>query len=431
MQIIVILLFFSIFSLDYLADIAKVIDSKFTLVPELLSGITLLIVLGNFIRSKILILDIKYIVLFAILGIHIINGIITNGFSAGSILAGSRVYFKYVPFFLLASVYTFSDIQIKQQLKILLFLFALQLPIALLQKFVIFADLSSGDHIRGTFATSSFLTIALVCVISMAVAFYFKNKISFSKLVGIVFIMFIPTTINETKSTLILLPVAILVPVIFLKLQGELKQGIFKLFVVVSLLFVSFVTIYDSFWGDRYGEGGSIIDFYTDKNRVTKYLAPKTSGAVPHDDFELGRIDRMIAPIETLNKKGAVDVIIGLGMGSVTKTPFDELTGESIHYWEQGMVGNSISYLLWEVGILGVILSFFLMFLIFRDAQKLSFGNNLENAIATGWLGVVVIFFLSLFYKDLIPINPLMYLFWYFSGYIAAKSLMQKRFRKL
>ena len=43
----------------------------------------------------------------------------------------------------------------------------------------------------------------------------------------------------------------------------------FKVLVMTSLLFVCFVTIYDSFWGERYGEGGSVIDFYTDKDKVT------------------------------------------------------------------------------------------------------------------------------------------------------------------
>ena len=64
--------------------------------------------------------------------------------------------------------------------------------------------------------------------------------------------------------------------------------------------------------------------------------------------------------------------------------------------------------------------------MIFRDAQKLSFGPNLANTLATGWLGVVVIVFIALFYKAMLPVNALMYLFWYFSGHVAAKSLMQK-----
>jgi hypothetical protein len=65
--------------------------------------------------------------------------------------------------------------------------------------------------------------------------------------------------------------------------------------------------------------------------------------------------------------------------------------------------------------------------MIFQDAKRLSRGSGLANIIGAGWLGVMPIILVSLFYKDIIPVNALMYLFWYFSGYVAARSLIEKR----
>ncbi len=423
MQAIVLLLFVSIFSIDYLVDIAGVLPSTFTLIPELLSAITLLIVIAYFTKTKILMLDSKYIILFAIFGLHIIFGIIINGYDAGPVVAGIRAYFKYIPFFLLAAVYVFSDTQIWKQLMLLLVLLVFQMPIALFQKFVIYAEYSTGDVVRGSLTTSSFLTIVLVCAISIVFAFYLKNKISLNKLIIIAFILFIPTTINETKSTLILLPIAILIPAIILKSRGESKKSIFKLFTIVGLLFVSFVTIYDLFWGERYGEDGSILDFYTDIYKIEKYLAP---GKVIEHKETIGRGDLLVLPAKTLYEKDPVKLITGLGMGSVTDTPVGELEGEFSHFREEGLVQNSFSYLFWEVGILGILLSSIFMLMIFQDAKRLSRGPKLANIIGTGWLGVVPVIAISLFYKDIIPVNSLMYLFWYFSGFVAARSLLEK-----
>ena len=426
MQKLVILLFLLIFSVDYLSDVAEVIDGKYTLAQEGLSAVATILIIGHFVRNKILILDIKYILLFALLFIHIINGLIIEGFSTGSIVAGSRIYFKYLPFYLLASVYTFSEKQINQQLKILLFLFLLQFPISLLQKYTFFADNLSGDVVRGSLTTSSFLSIALIGAISMIFAFYLKNKISFKKFIVIALILFIPTTINETKGTLILLPIAIFTPIIVLRLRGELIQGLFRPIVAITLLLVCFVTIYDSFWGKRYGAEGSIIDFYTDSERIKRYLAPKTAKKIPDEYERSGRVDNVVTAFNTLHQKGLVELMVGLGMGSVTKSPIEELSGEYVHYRDEGLVTISVAYLLYELGILGIIFSVIFIFLIFKDALYLSHGSGLANIIGLGWLGVVPVILVSLMYKDIIPVNSIMYLFWYFSGYVAANSLVQK-----
>lgn len=423
MQVIVLLLFISIFSIDYLVDIAGVLPRAFVLIPEILSAITLLMVISYFAKTKILILDFKYIILFVFFALHVILGIIINGYDAGPVVAGFRAYFKYVPFFLLASVYVFSDVQIWKQLMVLLALVVIQMPIALLQKFVFFSEWSTGDVISGSLPTSSFLTIILICAISVVFAFYFKNKISFKKLIIITFILFFPTTINETKSTLILLPIAILTPAIILKLRGELKQSVFKIFIVIGILFVCFVTIYDQFWGERYGDEGSVLDFYTDSGKIAKYLAP--GKVIEHKDV-IGRGDLLTIPAKTLYKKDPIKLITGLGIGSVTNTPISELGGEYSHFRDEGLVQNSFAYLVWEVGILGILLSVIFMVMIFQDAKRLSRGSGLASIIGTGWLGVIPIILVSLFYKDLIPVNSIMYLFWYFSGYVAARSLIEK-----
>jgi hypothetical protein len=63
-------------------------------------------------------------------------------------------------------------------------------------------------------------------------------------------------------------------------------------------------------------------------------------------------------------------------------------------------------------------LAFFAM--LFRDARAVSRQEGLIGGLALGWMGVIAVIAIGLFYKHIIPVNGIMYVFWFFSGTIVA-----------
>jgi len=427
MQKVLYLLFLCLFSLDYLSGVLHVISNKVTLAQEFLSLVAGIFVLAELALKKLFSIHKKYIIFIIIFGLHIFTGFLINNESSGAIVAGMRGYLKYFPFFLLPIVYEFSEDQISRQLKFILFLAVLQLPITVIQRFVIYSNVATGDAVRGTLATSSILSIILISTITILFAFYLRKMIARPQFLWLLLILFIPTTINETKGTLVLLPVGVFLPLIFMRLrEGENKKLLPAMFITV-ILFGGFVQIYNAMTESLLTSHQKVSEFFTSPDSIILYLAPRTSGKVVKEEGEgpVGRIDFIVSPLQRLSED-PVKLLVGLGMGNVTQSPIDLLSGDYAYLRSERLVGNSISFMLWEIGILGVFLYFMVLYMIFSDARYLSDQDAISGTVALGWIGIVGIYSLSLFYKDIIPVNVISYLFWYFSGYVVANSYRYK-----
>ena len=179
-------------------------------------------------------------------------------------------------------------------------------------------------------------------------------------------LLFIPTTINETKGTLVLLPIAVMIPIWATRKQDSSRKPILPILLVAGVMFGGFVTIYDSFHGDRYEKvGGSVLDFFTSE-RLIRYVAPRTSEMVEEKEGKpLGRVDKLLIPIGILSKD-PVQLFVGVGIGNVTRSPIKALSSEE--YAEYiGISGMVIGAILWEFGIIGVILTFvIIVFFVYR-----------------------------------------------------------------
>jgi hypothetical protein len=75
--------------------------------------------------------------------------------------------------------------------------------------------------------------------------------------------------------------------------------------------------------------------------------------------------------------------------------------------------------------LLGVALALVWLLMIFKDARALSRNNDLSGTFALGWAGVAIVMIFAMPYKNIILFNVLGYLFWYFSGYIAAERVRE------
>ena len=74
--------------------------------------------------------------------------------------------------------------------------------------------------------------------------------------------------------------------------------------------------------------------------------------------------------------------------------------------------------------MLGTALVFLLYWLVFRDAIAVARSDSgLVGSMAVGWIGVVVVITLATFYSAIHLFASLSYMFWYFSGIIAARRM--------
>lgn len=421
MQGLVLVAMVPLFFLDYLAGPANLISEKFTLFSELIAIVIGIVVVALFARNKAIYISPKYLLWFFLFILLILVGNIVNVTSSGAVVGGMRIYFKYLPIFLLPMVYQFSDQQISVQLKFVLFLAFLQIPVSLAQRFILYSDINTGDVVRGTMLTGAFVSIFILCVISVLLAFYLKDKLSKKSFFLMIVLLIIPTTINETKGTLVLLPIAVFIPLLFMQGNAYLKRKMIPIVISFSILFGIFVGLYNYMQSTTLQHAPKIGEFFTDPDRIIAYLAPRTTRDTTKD-LKAGRVDFLIAPIQFLSKDPVL-LSIGLGMGNVGKTPFELLSGDYGYLRDdKRKVGQAVSVLLWEMGIIGVLLVYVLMFLIFLDARRVSKGGGLIGDLGLGWMGVTAVMAVVLLYKNVIPVNALSFVFWFFSGHVIAAA---------
>ena len=167
-------------------------------------------------------------------------------------ITGIRNYFKYLPFFLLPFAYHFTaQSHLKWQLKWLVPLIAVQVPLAVFQRLVLYPK--QYDLVSGTVGISSLLTILMVCTIALLVSLYVKKELSLKAMLMACAYLSIPTMLNETKSSLVFLPLAFLLP-FFLSSGNEKKLGqLLAIGATVVGVMAAFIVVYDYFIMDQLG----------------------------------------------------------------------------------------------------------------------------------------------------------------------------------
>lgn len=428
MQKLVYILFLIIFSFDFMNRYG--LPRAFTWMPEIISLITAvaLVLLGA--RKKYVHLSFFYWGMFLLICLHIVFGAIINDVPLTAFFSGVRTFFKFAPFFLLPAFYKFSDVEITKQLKLLLALCLIQLPISIYQRFFevvkykgdlfVGTDYLSGDNVRGLLDTSGHLSMFMICAVSFLFACYLKKQIPTKTFLLSIVVMLIPTMLNESKASLILLPIALIAPAIVASNGVSMYKRLLGVSLLLVLFVAIFVPVYDHFMKPRWGYG--LLDFITMEGRVEGYLY--------HNEKQIargnaGRFGNIAIAQETLSKD-PIKLFFGLGVGNVSLSFLGErFSGE--YYNEYGMHrGATFSHLLWEVGWAGLCLMIILFIKISKDAFYLREKNGVIGAVGLGWFGVMAVFLLALLYKNTISSNIIGVLFWYFSGYVAAATAEHK-----
>jgi hypothetical protein len=425
-QALVIALLIAVFTVEYLVKERGLLHPYMILVPELLSGIAMVIVLARIIAGARFAMDRRYVLFLVVLIVVMICGFLLQDVPPGAAVAGIRSQLKFIPFFLLPAVYRFTPQQIASQLRVLFCILVLESPLAVYQRFVEFAHLmGTGDPVKGTASTSSALSLLMMLGIAALVAFYLRKKIRLRTALVLIAVLFLPTTLNETKATLLLLPLALLAPALYMPRGSRALRRMMPIVAIGAVACTVFIGVYDALIQNRlYGQS---IGKFVAEAQFERYLY---RGGSEEGARYVGRFDSITIATDHISRD-PLTLAIGMGAGNVSTSFLRAFDGKYAPYWERFGVGvTQVSTFLWEVGVVGLAAYLFLYWCVYRDARLLARGDGPTAIMGQIWATATVIMTFALVYKAVFAFNEIGYLFWYFSGIAASEAVLQRRERR-
>lgn len=423
MNFLVLTTFVSLFSVDYLANNIHVIPQKMFLMPEAMAAAAMVVVVLVGISRRQMHMAPKYAIFLLWFLLTIIAGLLINHVDSLVAIAGLRIYLKSIPFFLLPMVYSFSDKQIKLQLYFLLALCLSQIPVTFYQRFVQYAGLPTGDVVGGTLGvnTSGILSILLIFGIAILVAMLVKKRLAAWIAIPLILLLFLPTTINETKVVLLLFPFVLISPIFFAPGIQNRGRKVLLMSVVGSIFMLGFFAMYDFLQADREGtllermKSGNMFSYMYKKDRVGQF-----------SDIEVGRFDSIAYAMKKIGNTG--NSIFGVGIGNASPSNSEKLEGEFHKKWYWMVPGNvMLSRTLWELGYLGTLLYGLLFVFVFLDAKLLAKGEDFVAAFALGFIPITLILAGSFVYLSTFVAAVFSHLFFFYAGYLAAKRFEMRK----
>ncbi|MDD2469215.1 MAG: hypothetical protein PHI97_35090 [Desulfobulbus sp.] len=417
MKILIYTTILNLFFADYFAFKLHVIPRWVTWLPEAASLLILIYFFSSITIKKQLNVNIKYIFCIIIFVFFIFSGFILNQVSAGVMFSGIRIYFRYIPFFLLPIVWNVSE---KELNNLLIFIFSLslmQLPFVLYQRFIQYSNSLTGDPMGGSLGTntSGVLSVFLLLVLAFYIACYLNGKINFFVFCLGAAILVLPTSMNETKITFALLPTCFILPLIFRVVDKDKIQRIIALFLFAGVAFICLKTIYDFFIVKRWGYG--IGEFAQMEGRLQGYA------------------DSRIVPIIKTFERLIDDPIFfffGIGAGNASVSFSTQMTGEYVPLLASiGIDRLGITTLIWELGIAGISGVILFLAFVFIDTLKLCKTQcGLRKTLGIAMVSIIPIYVATSAYFNVTQILIINVPFWLLCGFVAKYSYITNDTRK-
>ena len=419
----VIAMLLSIMTVEYLIDERGLLHPYAVLIPELLSGIAMLVVFVRLMNGTRISLDWRYGLFLLALLFTIAFGYAVQDVPTGAMLAGARYYIKFLPFLLLPAVHKFTPRQIGAQLLLLFVIAMFETPLAVYQRFVEYAaDMHTGDPVRGTLTTSGNFSLFMVAAIAGVVIWYLRGRLRITAMLLIAAWLFLPTTINETRATMVLLPAALLVPVLLMPGKRQFLRRLVPIAAVGALAFAAFIVTYNYFIQFRQ-YSISFEDSFSLANLVYYFY----TGAANTDAEFVGRFDSIEFALRHITQD-PLTFAFGLGAGNVSESFLPAFDGRYANYYLRLGVGQTtITQFLWEIGVVGVVTYLFLFWLVTRDALALARSKDECAYLGQLWVVAMIIMTFGLLYNSGLRMNDTGYLFFYFSGLVASRTAALRR----
>jgi hypothetical protein len=407
---------------EYLVKVSG-LPGFFRFVPELLSGVILIYVFVAGTRDRFRLVAPKYWIAFGAFAFVIACGLLINATGAGPALGGLRFYVRAIPLFFLPAVLPISSDQLKRQLKWLLVLAFIQVPIAAYQRWMVQNQgRFSGDDVKGTVMDSGILTLFLVYAVVILTGMVLRRRIGFLPYAALVLLLLLPTAINETKVTLFILPLGVMAA-LYVGAEAGKRLRYATLAVAGSVLFVALfipvynmTQVYNPFKNEK-----DITTLFTSEKLFTRYMTSDVRGVGTKKDVRRG--DALVVPFRYI-AKDPIRLMFGLGMGAVSPSNLGKnFEGSYFRLFEKFLI-TSLTFFLLEFGMAGLLLIGILFWFVFRDSLTVARRDKtFIGDFAVGWTAIVVLTAISTIYTIFHEFTSVTYLYWYFSGVVCAQAM--------
>lgn len=431
-------LFSMLFIMPFLVRDLKVLPAPSILVLELVGAAIGLLGLVTLAHGRRVPWHLSYLYLGGAMVLVVMFGAVLNQVEPGTLLNGIRNFLRFAPFFFAHLLIRWTRESLRWQIGALGLFAFLQVPVATTQQFVLHLE---PDRVSGTVAISSVLSMYLVAALCFVFANYLNKSLSPGWAGAMVMILFIPTTLNETKGTLILLPAAMLAIVAASGAMRHSPKRVLGACCAVLVLVATFGLVYNAIFAERAAAGSLLEFFLSDDQGAVSYLysgddvASDASRLIKGGEEAIigersplagaeGRVrrfDSIVLPILTL-KDDLSTFLFGLGAGNVSSSNVESFAGDF-----EGIKGLTpaqpgLSGILWELGVFGAMVFLGFPLLVLRDAWTLARSNTHLRTLGAAWAGICVMVMLAYAYKNLLDFQVLGILFMYWSGYVAASA---------
>jgi len=297
-----------------------------------------------------------YWVIFGLLTICIASSDVANPLDPGPLFSGIRAYLRAIPWFFVPAVFAFDEKQIRTQLKWMLGISLLQVPIGIEQRihtqmnYYGFVSLT-GDLTSGTFQFAGIFSIFLVSVACVIAAFTLKRQLPAWLGFVLAGTVLVPTMINETKAMLIMLPFALFVTFQAAAKRGERLKRLVLASAVTGVFFAVFIPTYDYMQQEKPGSDENTIGKFLSGDNADRYLDSESGiGTTRH----VGRVDSVrVATEETLTDP--VRAVFGVGIGNTMESALgSQFSGKYYERYHMFTLETTFSTLVLELGFLGL-----------------------------------------------------------------------------
>ena len=262
----------------------------------------------------------------------------------------------------------------------------------------------------------------LICAALVLTGVLLKRRIGKVRYLVLFLLLLFPTTINETKVTVILLPTGLLVTLLVSADPGKRLRYAGLALALLVVFGAIFVPIYDKL-EEKDPNRIDIVDFFTNEKEMHGYIVAHDKGTKPGVGGRklAHRGEAILIPLEYL-AKDPVRLAFGLGLGNVSPSLTDS-SFEGAHYrLFQNILVISLAYFLLEFGLLGVALIALLLWMVFSDSVAVARSDDfLAGALAAGWTGIVAVFALASIYNVFHFFVSVTFLYWYLAGIVCAR----------
>jgi len=405
-----ILIFISLFLLDWLSDVIGIIPRQITWIPDVIIIILIFKILSiSSIKKKFPNTSINYFILSLIL----LSGIsaFINSSSLAVMFAGFRNYFKFILFFYVIVSLELDNFFYKKMIRILILFALLQVPVTILQRYFWYKWQASGDPVGGTLGanTSGTLTLFLMGIISIIFAFYINKLISGKVLLFYLLLLFIPMTLNETKITYFLFPTLLIFLLIKSPIKNKRVKSLFIITIFSGLVLIASYHVYKS--------------IYLKKRNISIFNPSFISRYVGREYWYSGRLNRL-AQIKFASRNVAHSIstaLVGVGPGNASDSFFKEAVGYYYRKYEMLKIDSVfLGRFIWEYGYLGLAIFLFILFKLFILANRVYkySHTSFHKSIALGFEGMIFILAVATIYSPSFLIDVLGYTFWFIAGYL-------------